>query len=188
MAGILSWIRRFLGKGEPAGYERFRDGLGNFEIFYPRGWKYDEDIAVVDGKYSITFESPDGQSEFTVSVDAKLPFQMDFEKYARAELESPESGIYTPVNKGRFHGREAFLREYAYSSGGKRFFGGGVMFSTGRIVFSLSWTAPEKKRAPVGEMFEHMKRTVTVRESYSERQVGGVGTIGIAGKRKAKAS
>ena len=55
--------------------------------------------------------------------------ECDTEKDAeriRAELESPESGIYTPVNKGKFHGREAFLREYAYSSGGKRFFGGGT--------------------------------------------------------------
>ncbi len=186
--GILSWISKLLGKKEPAGYERFRDGLGNFEIFYPRGWKFDEDIAVVDGKYSITFESPDGLSEFTVSVDAKLPFQFDFEKYARAELESPESGIYTPVNKGKFHGREAYLREYSYSSGGRPFFGGGVMFAGGRIVYSLSWNGPEKARESVTALFEHMKRTITVREGYSERQSGAIGTIGIAKKRRGKAS
>lgn len=186
--GLLSWMRKLLGKGEPAGYERFRDGLGNFEIFYPRGWRYDEDIAVVDGKYSITFESPDHRSEFTVSVDAKLPFPFDFERYARAELESPESGIYTPVNKGKFHGREAFLREYSYSSGGRAFFGGGVMFSSGRIVYSFSWTGPENERERTMTLFEHMKRTVIVREGYSERQAGAIGTIGIAKRRKGKAS
>ena len=184
--GILDRIRKVIGRHEEVVYERFRDGMGNFEIFYPKGWKYDEDIAVMDGKYSIAFESPDGQSRFNVSVDAQLPAHLDFDAYAKKELESPESGIYTPVVKGKFHGMDAFIREYAYQSGSTRFFGGGVMFFTGKIVFSLSWNAPEKRKEGLLVVFDHMSKNIVVRESYfvSPQAMPGIGTIGISKKRK----
>jgi hypothetical protein len=189
LSDVIGWMKRRLGREDKVTFERFRDGLGNFELFYPRGWKFDEDIALVDGKYSIAFESKDGLCRFNVSVDAQLPPHLDFESYARQELESPESGIYTPVSKGEFHGMDAFLREYRFSSGGTRFFGGGVMFFTGKIVFSLSWSAPESKRERVGAMFEHMTKTIVVRESYfiAPKQIEGGGTIGVAKAKRRRA-
>ncbi|MFN7990712.1 MAG: hypothetical protein U0R44_00995 [Candidatus Micrarchaeia archaeon] len=148
---------------KPVRFELFRDGLGNFEIFYPRGWRFDEDIAVMDGKYAITFESPDGLSEFTVSVDAQLAMPFDFGRYAKAELESPSSGIYTPVKKGSFNGMPAYIRDYEYASGGRKFFGGGVMFFNGSSVFSLSWSGPSKKSEKLMKVYEHMQKTLAVR-------------------------
>ncbi len=165
-SGLRSAIRGLLGMKEETRFERFRDGLGNFEIFYPRGWKYDEDIAVVDGKYSISFGSPDGLSTFNVAVDVQLPEGFDFGKYAKAELESPESGIYTSVKKDTFRQLPSFTRDYAYSSGGRKFFGGGVMFCSGRMVFSLSWSGPESKRASLSAAFGHMLETIMVREGF----------------------
>jgi hypothetical protein len=180
--GLLSSLRRLLGQDKEVSYERFRDGLGNFELFYPKGWKYDEDIAVVDGKYSIAFESPDGLCRFNVSVDAQLEPGMDFGAYAKAELESPSSGIYTPVTKGHFHGMPAYLRDYSFTSGSRGFFGGGVMFFSGKIVYSLTWSGPEGRKGPLSAVFDHMLRTIMVRASYSvsRKALPGAGSIDIA--------
>ncbi len=183
---FLSSIRSLFSGRTEVRYERFRDGMGNFELFYPRGWKFDEDIAVVDGKYSISFGSPDGLSSFTVAVDAQLPEKFDFGRYAHAELESPESGIYTTAKKDRFREMPSFTREYSYSSGGRKFFGGGVMFFSGKIVFSLSWSGPESRKPALSVVYGHMLNTIMVRESFALPPAGlpGVtGTIGPAGKK-----
>ncbi len=190
---LSSAIRRLFGNTSEVRYERFRDNLGNFEIFYPRGWRYDEEMAVVDGKYSISFASPDGLSTFNVAVDVQLPEGFDFEDYARKELESPESGIYTKMKKDRFREMPSFTREYSYASGGRRFFGGGVMFFSGKIVFSLSWSGPEKRKPGLAETFAHMLRTIVVREGFALPPSGlpGVaGTIGPAkrGRKRPRAS
>ncbi len=139
---LLARLRTFFFRDKPVRYVRFRDGMGNFELFYPQGWKFDEDIAVVDGKYTISFVSGNGLCQFTIAVDAQLPDAFIFAKYAKAELESPTSGIYTPMKKAVFHSMPAYERDYSYSSGGRSYFGGGVMFCTGDAVFSLSWSAP----------------------------------------------
>ena len=135
-------------------YALFRDGMGNFEIFIPEGWKYDRDIAVVDGRYTVSFQSPDRLASFSISVDAQLPEGFDFTAYAKGELESPESGIYTPVERSSFREMPAFRREYSYDSGGRKYLGGGVMFFTGSLVLSTCWGAPES--AGMGPAFEHM--------------------------------
>jgi len=156
------WKDRILGLfRKKKKFVRFRDPLGNFELFYPSGWKFDRDIAVVDGKYTISFEK--GSKRFTISVDARLPEKFDFKKYAKAELEGPSSGIIAEVKKDKFRGMPAYSREYRYESGGKTHIGRGVMFSTGRIVFSLTWSAPEKEK---DDEFRHMIKTLAFREGF----------------------
>lgn len=143
-------------------FVRFRDPLGNFEIFYPSGWKFDRDVAVVDGKYCIAFETRN--KSFAIAVDAALPEKFSFSKYAKQELESPSSGIIADIKKEKFRGFPAYRREYRYESGGKTFLGGGLMFFTGRTVFSLTWAAPaDEKKLP----FEHMIKTLAVREGFN---------------------
>jgi hypothetical protein len=164
---LLSGILGRLGfRKKAVVFSRFRDGLGNFELFYPQGWEYDEDIAVMDGKYTISFTSRDKLSQFTVSVDTMLPENFDFERYAREELESPTSGIYTPVVGSTFHGMPSFDREYSFTSGGRGYFGGGVMFFTGGAVFSLSWSAPQSRTDEMAGVFGHMKDTMAVRAGF----------------------
>jgi hypothetical protein len=142
-------------------YRQFRDPLGNFEVFYPANWKFDRDIAVVDGKYTICFEG--GRSHFTIAVDAALLPDFDFKSYAKKELESPSSGIVADLVRGKFKGMPAFTREYCYEGGGKTFFGGGTMFFTGRSVFSLSWAAPEKEKKNAEKIIQHMLDSLVVR-------------------------
>jgi len=151
----------------PEGYSRFIDWQGNFEIVYPKSWRYDKDIAVVDGKYTICFLSPDGLCQFTVSVDALLKKGFRFAGYAKCELESPTSGIYTKMKGSVFKSMPAYRREYRYSSGSRRFFGGGVMFFTGEMVFSISWSAPENQKERLTGMFEHMLKALEVKKSDS---------------------
>ncbi|MEW6722208.1 MAG: hypothetical protein AB1324_03025 [Candidatus Micrarchaeota archaeon] len=174
---FFSRVKAFFGiRPKETRYVRFRDGLGNFELFYPEGWKFDEDIAVMDGRYTISFQSGDGLSQFTVSVDVQLPAKFNFRKYAKDELESPESGIFTKVTRSKFHGMPSFVRDYGYSSGGREFFGGGVMFYSGSAVFSLSWSAPEKKKEAMGAAFAHMMKTLAVRKGFviKKRSIPGV--------------
>jgi hypothetical protein len=154
---------------KPLGFLRFQDSQGNFEIYYPRGWDFDHDIAVEDSRYTISFNSKDRQSTFTIAVDANLPPGFRFPKYAKAELESPESGIYTAMRKARFHNMPAFSRDYVYASGGKRFHGGGVMFCAGDAVFSLTWSAPESDDEQMEKVFKHMREEFVVKRGLARR-------------------
>lgn len=161
-------ILSILGKKKEPIYRRFSDPLGNFEIFYPSDWKFDQDIAVVDGKYSICFEGR--ESHLTISVDASLPEGFSFAAHAKKELESPSAGIIADIVKCRFHGMPAYSREYHYDSGGKTFFGGGQMFFTGNAVFSVSWSAPERKQAELEKIFGHMLGSLAVRQGMTFRE------------------
>jgi len=157
---VFGRILGFFIRKKPEAFRTFRDGMGNFEISIPEGWRFDTDIAVVDGRYTISFQSPGGKSGFTISVDAQLAEPFDFESYAKAELESPESGIYTPVIRGEFRGMPAFRREYRYDCGGGKYEGGGLMFHGGRLVFSLSWSSPEKEA--MRPVFDRMVESLSI--------------------------
>jgi hypothetical protein len=164
---VFTRIASCLGMGERSiRFWQFRDGMGNFELSVPEGWKYDENVAVVDGKYTISFQSADGMCQFTINVDAQLPEKFNFTKYAKAELESPTSGIFASVRKSRFHDMPAFVRDYHYASGSKKFFGGGIMFSTGSSVFSLSWSAPAERQTVMDAVFGHMKKTIVLHKGF----------------------
>lgn len=166
-ADLFGKIASCLGMGErEIRFWRFRDGMGNFELDIPDGWKYDENIAVVEGNYTISFQSKDGMCQFTVSVDAQLPEKFSFPKYAKAELEGPESGIVAAIKKSRFHGMPAFVRNYHYTSGSKKFFGGGVMFSAGNEVFSLTWGGPVARQTVLEAVFDHMKKTLALHKGF----------------------
>ncbi len=174
--GLWKSLRIALGFGpgrpKEIRYERFRDGMGNFEIFYPRGWKFDRDIAVVDGKYTISFQSPGGHEQLTVAVDSQLEPGFRFSRYAKQELESPSSGILAQVRKASFHGMPAYERDYSYRSSGRWYFGGGVMFYSGSAVYSLSWSAPENRKEALSAIFRHMLDSLSVRKGFTIRRMG----------------
>jgi hypothetical protein len=142
ISGILSLFR---GKKEAA-FARFQDALGNFEISYPEGWTFDRDIAVVDGKYTVPFQSRDGKSRFVVSVDASVTKSASLPEYVKRELEGPCSGIATSMERTRFRGCPAYEREYVFLCDGGRNSAGGLAFSTGTIIFSFTWSAPESEK------------------------------------------
>ena len=151
---LLDLIASLFSRDSSIIFTNFVDPLGNFEIYYPKNWNYDRDIAVSDGKYSISFEKNDNR--FTVSVDISLPRNFEFKKYAKHELEDPSSGIYSTMKKTRFKNMPAYRREYSYVSGGKDYFGAGVIFFSGDSVFYLSWSAPENEKDILEPVFQHM--------------------------------
>jgi hypothetical protein len=170
---IFSGIKAVLGIGQPAGqpaaaWVRFQDPVGNFVIRYPSGWKFDRDIAVMEGAYTISFSSSDGRCTFNIAVDAglkggpKTRGGFDFPAYAKAALESPSSGIYTPVKKSEFRGMPAFRRDYTYHSSGRTYSAGGVMFFTGRAVFSISWNAPEREKNKFDALYQRMLESLII--------------------------
>ncbi len=160
---VLSKLASALGLGKKAfTLARFQDPLGNFVISCPSGWHIDSDVAVVDGAYTISFASPDGKSAFNIHVDAGLKKGFDFAAYAKNELESPASGVYTAVKKGKFREMPSYDREYRYRSSGRDYFAGGSMFFTGRAVFSISWNAPESERKTMEKAFREMLASVII--------------------------
>lgn len=161
LSGLLSIFRK-----PELRFKPFMDGLNNFEILYPEGWRYDENIAVVDGKYTISFRS--GQRSFTIAVDARLPAKFNFARYVRSET-GPSSGICADTKKTSFQGKPAFKREYMLMSGGSRHFGGCLMFHTMDKVFSLSWDAPEKEREEMEKAFERMRKSFRPRRGFMIR-------------------
>lgn len=148
---------------------RFQDPLGNFVISCPSGWHFDRDVAVMDGAYTISFTSPDGKSAFNIHVDTGLKKGFDFAAYAKNELESPSSGVYTAVKKGKFREMPSYDREYCYRSSGRDYFGGGAMFFTGRAVFSVSWNAPESERGTMEKAFSRMLGSIAILPGISFR-------------------
>jgi hypothetical protein len=167
-------------------WARFQDPLDNFVIRYPKNWKFDRDVAVVEGAYTIGFSSPDGRCTFNIAVDAGLlggpggrsinqesgrrgsrseggqNCGFDFPAYAKAALESPSSGIYTPVKKAKFRDMPAYERDYTYHSSGTAYSAGGTMFFTGRAVFSISWNAPEREKARYDALFKAMLESMII--------------------------
>jgi len=148
-------------------YKTFHDPLGNFTIQFPKHWKFDSDVAVVDGRYTISFDSKD--IDFTIAVDANLGENFDFDKYAHMELESPTAGIIASISKDKFRGMPAYSREFKYESGGKDFFGGGSMFYAKPLVFSINWSAKEKDREKIMEIFDHMRNSLLIHQNFSIR-------------------
>jgi hypothetical protein len=166
---IVSFLESLIGlQKKPLKFCRFINPLGDFEIQYPRDWRFDRDIAVMEGKYTISFESR--HSSFTISVDTDIQKGFSFSRYAKAELESPTSGIYTPMKKSSFRKMPAYRRGYSYTSEGKDYFGGGLMFFTGKAVFSISWSGPEIRKQELQHIFEHMLKSMIIREGVLIRR------------------
>ena len=159
-------ILEFLFPKKKAKFVKFYDPLGNFSIMYPGDWHFDEDIAVVDGKYTIPFQSRNRSSIFVVAVDASLPAKFDFKKYAKKELDSPESGVYAKSKPDKFFDLPAFSKDYAFFSQGKEYFGGEIMFHAGKIVFYLSWSGPAKEKEKISKIFDHMKKTLDIGHGF----------------------
>lgn len=141
-------------KKKPITFLKFKDGLNNFEIDYPKGWHYDKDVAFVDGQYTNCFQSND--TNFIISVNLKLNEKFNFKQYAKAELESPGSGIYTTSVSSKFRKMPAYTREYSYTSNGNLYLGGGLMFFTGNAIFSIIWSTPKSKIEESKKIFDHM--------------------------------
>jgi len=154
---LIDKIKDFF-KPKPVEFVKFRDPIENFEIFYPKSWKYDEDVAVYDGKYTISFES--GQKRVTIIVDYKIPEKFDFRKYMNEQFEGPSSGIIASLEKTKFRGMPAYQREYSYYSSGKEFVSKGIVFYTGSRVYSLTWFGPLNFSE---EIYNHMTKSLIVR-------------------------
>jgi len=152
-------LHKIFGAG-PQKYSDFCDPIGNFSISYPSQWYFDRDIIVVDGSYTISFES--GKSAFVIAVDTNISNDFDFDKHVTSEFTGPKSGIRSDLKKSIFHEMRAYTREYSYVSGQMDYFGGGIIFFTENTVFSLSWNGPEKEKERLNTIFQYMVKTLSI--------------------------
>ncbi len=158
-------------------FRLFRDYQGNFHIEYPEDWRFDPEIAMVEGKYSVSFESPSGPARFVVTLDSILPFGFDFEKQVKETLGQPTSGFCADIKATEFRGMKAFSYEYCYQTEGRRFFAGGLTFFTGWSVFSLNWSAPEQEQKHYQKIFDRMLETLTFRRGILSRRINALDYI-----------
>ncbi len=150
-------IKRWLGLKER--FAVFKDPFGNFIISYPEGWRYDEDIAVVEGSYGVWFEK--GSKRISVHVTAcRLA---DFDSYAQRYLKDPKRGVVGRIRKTTFKDMPAYDFRYKLHEGSKVFLGGALMFYTGRCIFYISWFVPKSEWPHFKELFKHILRTMWVR-------------------------
>ena len=157
-SGLLMDKIKELFKPGKTEYLRFRDPVQNFEMFYPKGWKFDRDVAVDDGKYTISFES--GKKRVTIFVDFRLPAKFNFRKYIKDQFEGPSSGIISSLEKTKFRGMPAYKREYCYVSSGKEYASKSIVFYTGSKVYSLTWFGPSDFPE---DIYNHMLKSLIVR-------------------------
>jgi len=164
---IFSLFKR---KEKPAKFVIFTDPMDNFKINYLENWKFDRDIAVVEGRYTIPFESKN--KNFIVSIDTNIPKNFDFAEYAKSELEGAKSGIFTPIRKGNFRKMPAYIRNYSYTTRQGEYFGGGIMFFTGRVVFSILWSGPNQEKEKLEPIFAKMLESIVITKGCEIKGMG----------------
>ncbi len=140
---------------EPQKFIKFNDPLNNFELFYPKGFRYDQDVAVYNWSYTISFESK--HERLIVSVDSKKA--VDFDKYVEQEFNSPKSGIISNLRKSVFRGFPSYDRDFQYTDSGRDYIGKGIVFYTGSIIYSLTWMSPNRDLGT----FDHIVKSFTFR-------------------------
>jgi len=136
---------------------RFVDYQGNFALLVPSDWRFDEDVAVENGAYTICFESKDGRSHLTVAVESILPPDFSIDAYVRKNIGTPESGFQAEPVEGSFNGQAAWLYSCRIGSGKDESLFEGAVFVSGAVLYSLSWSYPLAKSGIIGPLIERMK-------------------------------
>ena len=121
----------------------FVDYLGNFRLNYPSSWTFDNRLAVVDGAYTISFESKNHKEKFVISVETIIPKNLNFEDYAKEKLIGPNSGVHATIKKSKFRHFDSFDIEYVIHSG-QLMVCKTLIFITGNRIFFLSYSATKK--------------------------------------------
>ncbi len=151
LKGFFSLFKKQSAKAIPKQSEKcvhFTDPLGNFELDIPKGWRFDRDVIVDSGQYSISFEAQDRRMRFVVSVDTKPPEPADFESYVRKECEGPASGILCGMSKKEFRGYLGYGRRFIFGKGNDESVREDRIFLTAGAVFTISRTRPIIHSAP----------------------------------------
>jgi len=160
-------VSLFAPKGPSAkqiAFVHVRDPLANFEIDIPKGWTFDEYIAVESGTYSISFESGDGRNRFVVSVNTRPPSKDRFEEHVRKECEGPSSGIICPMAKTRYKGYHAFGRTIRIGMGKDAIMRSDLIFLAKSAVY---WISADLRHGDMDRMEPLRKRML---DSFIVRQ------------------
>ncbi len=136
-------------------YSIFKDPIGRFEIPYPKDWKFNPDILVVEGEYSESFQSRN-KATFTINVNFGVDKNFNFEAYVKNEFYGPHSGMHSAVEKEKYQGKKAYQKEYSYENDGKKYFGGEKIFFKEGAIYLLTYQAFDKDKEEMTKIFEYM--------------------------------
>ena len=122
---------------KPTKFVLFTDPFGNYSLLIPDSWKFDSDVIVDDGKYSICFDSPTEDARLVVSLDLSFSPKKDFETYLIKKLSDPSSGSIGFISKGIFKDLKTTEKTFSFNKNGN-FSGKVIAFKKGEIIYELT--------------------------------------------------
>ena len=93
----------------------FSDPFSNFSISIPQSWKFDSDVVIDEGRYSICFEKPNHTAQICIYVDTNS-ISEDFETFAKKRFNDPSSGSLGTVSSSSFQNQKALQKSFTFRS------------------------------------------------------------------------
>jgi hypothetical protein len=140
-------------------FASFSDSLGNFEVFYPKHWKYDENTAVVDSCYAINFVSDKTKTSMRIEVDMKLPVGFDkkkFMKYAKDEIEKPTAGVLSKAYAKTLGIYDCVETAYEFKEGNTIMHGEKTIIFASNKVYSIMFICPMSEYDRLKNTFKYV--------------------------------
>lgn len=157
---IIRRIISFLKPSEPVfeqtEFEKFEDSLQNFQIFYPKHWKYEEKTAIIDGAYAIIFYSTTSPANLRIEVNTRVPkgfSKKDFKKYARNEIEQPTAAIVSNAKTIKIGNYDCIQTEYFFYDRGRKFYARKLFIFCLDRIFTLFFICDEQN-------YKNLKKTL----------------------------
>lgn len=93
----------------------FSDPFSNFSISIPKNWKYDSDVVIDEGRYSICFEKPDRNAQLCISVDTNS-ISGDFESFVKKKFNDPSSATIGTISEVSFQNQKCLQKTFTFKS------------------------------------------------------------------------
>lgn len=93
----------------------FTDPFSNFSISIPQNWKYDSNVVIDEGRYSICFEKPNRDAQICISVDTNHISQ-DLETFVKKRFNDPSSGSIGSTSEILFQNQKCLQKSFTFKS------------------------------------------------------------------------
>jgi hypothetical protein len=93
----------------------FPDPFSNFTISIPQSWKFDSNVVIDEGRYSICFEKPNREAQVCIYVDTNI-ISDDFETFAKKRFNDPSSGSLGTISLSSFQKQKCLQKSFTFRS------------------------------------------------------------------------
>lgn len=181
LSGLLNKITElFQFKTRSITFSEFSDPLGGFSILYPNYWKYDSNIVIHEGSYSIIFQK--SNELFTITTDHLSDFS-NYESKIKDVLIGPNSGSFGSFKK-KSESHELIIYESDYSFYSDSVFFGSIVLYCRKICyyykkngkyFILSLSMPKNDMTKFEFIFSKILASAVLNSELSLKRVDLIG-------------